>query len=66
MQTLRAVSNPLTALQNLAVTDPRMKAVADIINQNGGDPRRAFYNAAQQRGVDPNTILQQAQQYKQF
>lgn len=63
MQTLKAVSNPLAALQNMATTDPRMQSVVNVINQNGGDPKRAFYAMAQQRGVDPNAILQQAQQF---
>ena len=43
----------------LAQTDPRVKEVMDVVNQNGGDPKTTFYNVARQRGVDPNTVLQQ-------
>lgn len=66
MQTLKAVSNPLAALQGMAIADPRMQNVINIINQNGGDPKRAFYAMAQQQGIDPNTVLQQAQQFGGF
>lgn len=66
IQTLKAVSNPLAALQNMAYNDPRMQNVLNVINQNGGDPKRAFYAMAQQQGVDPNTVLQQAQQFGNF
>lgn len=38
-----------------------MQQVMQIVNQYGGDPKKAFYAMAEQKGVDPNAILQQAQ-----
>lgn len=29
----------------------------DLINQSGGDPKAAFYKLAQEKGIDPQQIL---------
>lgn len=34
-----------------------MKQVMDIIKQAGGDPKKAFYYLAEQKGVDPDEII---------
>lgn len=47
--------NPQVLLNNLLAQNPK---VAGLINQYGGDPKTAFYALAQQRGIDPNTILE--------
>ena len=56
---IRNSPNPNTAMQNLISTNPQVKSIMDYISQNGGDARSAFYNLAAQKGVDPNTILNQ-------
>ena len=56
---IRNSPDPGTAMQNLISTNPQVKGVMDYISQNGGDARSAFYNLAAQKGVDPNTILNQ-------
>lgn len=56
---IRNSPNPNTAMQNLISTNPQVKSVMDYISHNGGDARSAFYNLAAQKGVDPNTILNQ-------
>ena len=56
---LRSSGNPQMMLNQMAAQNPQMKQVMDYINQNGGDPQRAFYKMAQERGVDPNEILKQ-------
>ena len=43
----------------LMQNDPRMAQVIEYINQNGGDPKQAFYNMAKERNADPNDILSQ-------
>lgn len=43
----------------MAQNNPQMQQVMSVIQQNGGNAKQAFYNMAQQRGVDPNVILQQ-------
>ena len=59
MQQIRNSPNPDAAMQNLASTNPQVQSVMEYINKNGGDARTAFYNLAAQKGVDPNSILNQ-------
>ena len=49
-----------TPMGMLSQNDPRMKQVYDYINSCGGDPKKAFYMLAKQKGVDPEVILNQA------
>lgn len=49
----------MSAVQQMSNNNPQMQQVMQVIQQNGGDARAAFYNMAQQRGVDPNAILNQ-------
>ena len=37
--------------------NPNYKAVMDYVKENGGDPKAAFYKMAQEKGVDPNEVL---------
>ena len=46
-------------VQKLAQTDERMQEVMKVVDQNGGNAKAAFYNMAQQKGKDPNEILEQ-------
>lgn len=57
--TIRNSQNPNQAMQNVLASDPQFKNVVDYINQNGGDARTAFYNMAAQKGIDPQSILNQ-------
>ena len=57
MNSVRQSPNPQIALQSLIQNNPGYQNVLNYINQNGGDPRTAFYNMAQQKGVDPSQIL---------
>ena len=58
---IKAAQNPIAALQSMALSDPRMQTVIDIINRNGGNAQQAFYAEANSRGVDPTAYLAQAQ-----
>ncbi len=51
---LKNSPNPQALLNNLLAQNPQ---VTGSINQYGGNPKTAFYALAQQRGIDPNTIL---------
>ena len=53
--------DPNAAMQQLLLTNPQYKAMVDYINQNGGDARTAFYNLAAQKGINPQSILNQLQ-----
>jgi hypothetical protein len=45
--------NPVGMLQNL----PQYQQAMQLVQQSGGNAQAAFYKLAQQRGVDPNEIL---------
>ena len=57
MQGIKMASNPRQALQSMMTQNPQMKQVMDFVQASGGDPRSAFYKLAEQKGVDPNQIL---------
>ena len=57
MQMVRGAQNPQAMLQTLAQQNPQLQQVMTVVQQAGGDPQRAFYALAQQKGIDPNTIL---------
>ena len=56
---MQGAKNPQAMLQQMASQNPNMKQVLDLVNQNGGDAQKAFYALAQQKGVNPNDILNQ-------
>lgn len=58
-QAVKNAQNPNAMMQSLMQSNPQMQQVMDVINQNGGNAKQAFYALAQQKGVDPNTILSQ-------
>ena len=57
MNLVNGAQDPGTMIRQLMDRNPQMKQVMDVINSAGGDPRRAFYELAQQKGVDPQEIL---------
>ena len=61
MNILKNSDNPYALLQAFINQNPKMQQVMNYINQNGGDPRSAFYKMAKEKGVDPNEILKQLQ-----
>lgn len=57
MNSFKLMSDPKQALQSAINQNPQMKQVMDLIQQSGGDPKTTFYKLAEQKGVDPNEIL---------
>lgn len=57
MKTVQMARNPQMMLQTMVRSNPAMKQAIDYINQNGGDPEQAFYRLADEKGVDPQEIL---------
>lgn len=51
------MKNPQAYIAQMMNTNPALKQVMDMVNANGGDAKALFYSMAQQRGIDPNTIL---------
>ena len=69
VQALQSASNPLEMLQTMAMQNPQLQGIINVISQNGGDPMRAFYSEAAKRGFDPsqlnmNSLAQMLQNYK--
>ena len=54
-----AAQNPNEAINQLAANNPQLKEVIQYVNQNGGNAKAAFYKLAQERGVNPDDILNQ-------
>ena len=59
MNTVKNAGNPQAMLMNMAQNNPRIKQAMDVINKSGGDPQKAFYALAEQKGVNPEDILSQ-------
>lgn len=57
MSLVRSAGNPQAMMNQLMQNNPQYSQVMKIIQENGGDAKTAFYNLAQQQGVDPNQIL---------
>lgn len=55
---LNAVANPMASLQSM-FSQTQIGQAMDVVRQNGGNAKQAFYNLARQKGVDPNSILNQ-------
>lgn len=54
---VRSAGNPQAMFQSMIQNNPQMRQVMDLINQSGGDPKAAFYKLAQEKGIDPQQIL---------
>ena len=52
-QQVKMLTNPIGYINS----SPELKGVMDMVNQNGGNAQQFFYKLAEQKGVDPNEIL---------
>ena len=59
LNTVKSAGNPQAMLMNMAQNNPNIKQAMDFINKSGGDPQKAFYALAEQKGVNPEDILSQ-------
>ena len=59
MQAFRSAGNPQAMLNQLIQTNPQMKQVMDFVKASGNDPKAAFYRLAEQRGINPQDIIDQ-------
>ena len=57
MSMLRSAGNPQMMLQQMTAQNPQMRQVMDLVQQNGGNAKQAFYKLAEQKGVNPDEIL---------
>ena len=54
---VKASGNPQQMLNQLMQTNPQMQQVMQLIQKHGGDPTKAFYALAEEKGIDPQQIL---------
>lgn len=59
MQTMKVMSNPKAMVDQMLKNNPNAKEINDYINKHNGDVQKAFYEAAKDKGVNPNDILKQ-------
>jgi len=57
MRTVQMARNPQMVLNQLINSNPQMKQAVEYIQANGGNPRDAFYKLAEEKGVNPDSIL---------
>ena len=57
MNMVKNAGNPQAMLNQMAQNNPHVKQIMDIVSQNGGDPKKAFYQMAEQKGINPDEIL---------
>ena len=57
MNMVKGAQNPQAMLNQIMMSNPRMKQVMEIVNQYGGDPDKAFQAVAQQNGINPQEIM---------
>ena len=52
-------SNPMQVILGLASKNPTIQDTMNISNQSGKSYEQIFYDLAKQKGVDPNSVLNQ-------
>ena len=57
MGIVRAAKDPQQAINMLAMNNPQMKQVMDIVEQYGGDSMKAFHAMAEEMDVNADEIL---------
>lgn len=56
---LNGSSNPYQLLINMAAKNPMIKNIMDSADKSGKSYQDMFYELAKQRGIDPNSIINQ-------
>ena len=54
---IKSAQNPNALLTQMMQSNPQVKQVMDIVQQYGGDANKAFYAIAEQKGINPQEIL---------
>lgn len=54
---IKGARNPQQMLNNVIQNNPDAKQAMDMLRNSGKSPKDFFYDAAKQKGVDPNSIL---------
>ena len=54
---LKSSGNPQALLMQMMQNNPNVKQAMEIAQQYGGDAEKAFYALAEQKGINPQEIL---------
>ena len=54
---IKSSGNPQMLLNQLMQTNPQMQQVMQIVQKYGGDANKAFYALAEEKGINPQEIL---------
>ena len=57
MNMVRNARNPQAMLQMMAQSNPQLQQTLALVEKAGNDPRKAFYALAEQKGINPQEIL---------
>ena len=58
-KTVQQANNPNAIMNKLIQSNPRLRMAYNMVQQGGGNAKTLFYQLAQQKGIDPNSILNQ-------
>ena len=58
-QMVKNAQNPQAMLSQMMRNNPQYQNVMNYVNANGGDPQKAFYAMAKEKGINPEEILSQ-------
>ena len=54
---IKSSKNPQLMVQQMMQNNPQVKQIMDYVKQSGGDPKTAFYKMAEEKGVNPEEII---------
>ena len=57
MGAMKLSQNPQAALNQLIQSNPQMQQVMQYVNASGKTPEQAFYALAEQKGINPQEII---------
>lgn len=53
----KSTNNPQQLLMNMAMKNPNIQKIINMINESGQTPKDLFFQMARQKGIDPNIII---------
>lgn len=57
IQMAKSGGNPMQMIQSIAGQNPQMQNMMNILNSGKMSPKQLFMNMANQRGINPNDII---------
>ena len=61
-QQVKAAQNPQAMMNQIMQQNPQYAQLSQVIQESGGDPKKAFYAMAQQCGVNGDDIINMLKQ----